>query len=729
MKSQIEKQKISDTLLENYMPYAMSVIVSRAIPEIDGFKPSHRKLLYTMYQMKLLKGHRTKSANVVGTTMKLNPHGDMAIYETMVRLTRGYDALLHPYVDSKGNFGKHSSRDMAFAASRYTEVKLAGIAAELFKDIDKDSVDFVDNYDGRMKEPVLLPTTYPNLLVNANRGIAVGMASNIPSFNLKEVCETTMALMKDPNHVISDTLIAPDFSTGGELLYDRSELEEIYRTGRGGVRLRGKWGTSKDGKRIEIKEIPYTTTVEAIIDKTIDLVKSNKIKGVSDVRDEMDLKGLCIAIDLKRGANVEEIVQQLYRYTPLEDSFSCNFNLLINGKPRVMGVKEILNEWIQFRMGCMKRQLQFEREKKTEKLHLLQGLERILLDIDQAIRIIRETEVEAEVIPRLMQAFRMDELQANYVADIRLRQLNREYLLNRTQEIFQLTEAIDDIDKTLKSERRLKTKISKELERVMKSYGSERRTTLVEKIKILEAKKIEETISDYEINVFVTEQGYIKKITPQSLRMANDQKLKEDDQIAQDFVARNINELLIFTNKTNVYKLRLHELTDTKASAMGEYLPSILEFDKGEFVLYTIMPDKYQGFMLFAYESGKIAKVPIESYQTVNNRRKLVKAYSDRAPLIWLQQVEEDLDLVVYRDHGPEARAMVFNTSLVNSKMTRNTVGVQVLRLNKTSKMTMVEKLEDSLMVGAEKFRKDRIPMAGESIKGKRRSVKQMTMF
>ena len=581
MKSKIEKQKISDTLLENYMPYAMSVIVSRAIPEIDGFKPSHRKLLYTMYQMRLLKGHRTKSANVVGTTMKLNPHGDQAIYETMVRLTRGYDALLHPYVDSKGNFGKHSSRDMAFAASRYTEVKLAGIAAELFKDIDKDAVDFVDNYDGQMQEPVLLPTTYPNLLVNANRGIAVGMASNIPSFNLKEVCQTTMALMKDPNHVINDTLIAPDFSTGGELLYDRAEMEEIYRTGRGGIRLRGKWNTSEDGKRIEIKEIPYTTTVEAIIDKTIDLVKSNKIKGVSDVRDEMDLKGLCIAIDLKRGANVEEIVQQLYRYTPLEDSFSCNFNLLINGKPRVMGVREILTEWIQFRMGCMKRQLQFERGKKAEKLHLLQGLERILLDIDQAIHIIRETEAEAEVIPRLMQAFRIDDLQANYVADIRLRQLNREYLLNRTQEIFQLREAIDEIDKILKSERRLKTKISKELERVTKSYGTARRTILVEKTKILEAKKIEEIISDYDVNVFVTEQGYVKKITTQSLRMASDQKLKEEDEIAQEFVTRNIEELVIFTNKSKVYKLRLHELSDTKASAMGEYLPSLLEFDKG----------------------------------------------------------------------------------------------------------------------------------------------------
>lgn len=728
MKAYIEQQKISDTLLENYMPYAMSVIVSRAIPEIDGFKPSHRKLLYTMYQMKLLKGQRTKSANVVGTTMKLNPHGDMAIYETMVRLTRGYDALLHPYVDSKGNFGKHSSRDMAFAASRYTEVKLTGISAELFKDIDKDAVDFVDNYDGQMKEPVLLPTTFPNLLVNANRGIAVGMASNIPSFNLKEVCETTMALLKDPNHSISETLLAPDFSSGGELLYDKSEIESIYRTGRGGVRLRGKCTYIEKEKRIEITEIPYTTTVEAIIDKTIDLVKNNKIKGIADVRDEMDLKGLRIAIDLKRGANADEIIQQLFRYTTLEDSFSCNFNILIDGRPRVMGVKEILTEWIRFRMACMKRQLAFERGKKADKLHLLQGLERILLDIDQAIRIIRETEEEAEVVPNLMQAFRIDELQANYVADIRLRQLNREYLINRTEEIFQLREAIEEIDKTLKSDRRLKSRISKELERIVKSYGTERRTALVEKVHAAN-NKVEEVIADYDVHVFVTEHGYIKKITPQSLRMASEQKLKDDDQIVQEFEARNVNEVMVFTNKHNVYKLQLNELPDTKASAMGSYLSSILEFDSGEYAIYTILPGKYQGFMLFAFESGKIAKVPMESYQTVNNRRKLVKAYSDRSSLVWLQQVNEDLDLVLYRDSGPEARAMVVNTELVNAKVTRNTVGVQVLRLNKQSRMTMVEKLEDSLLVGAEQYRKDRIPMAGDSIKGKRRSTKQMTMF
>lgn len=728
MKAYIEQQKISDTLLENYMPYAMSVIVSRAIPEIDGFKPSHRKLLYTMYQMKLLKGQRTKSANVVGSTMKLNPHGDMAIYETMVRLTRGYDALLHPYVDSKGNFGKHSSRDMAFAASRYTEVKLTGISAELFKDIDKDAVDFVDNYDGQMKEPVLLPTTFPNLLVNANRGIAVGMASNIPSFNLKEVCETTIELLKDPDYPISKSLIAPDFSSGGELLYDKSEMEDIYRTGRGSIRLRGKWSYQEKEKRIEITEIPYTTTVEAIIDKTIDLVKSNKIKGIADVRDEMDLKGLRIAIDLKRGADAEEIIQQLFRYTTLEDSFACNFNILIDGRPRVMGIKEILTEWIRFRQGCMKRQLAYERGKKAEKLHLLQGLERILLDIDQAIRIIRETEEESEVIPRLMQAFRIDEAQANYVADIRLRQLNREYLLNRTEEIFQLTEAIEEIDKTLKSERRLKTRISKELERIVKSYGVERRTTLVEKHKVAAA-KVEETIADYDVQVFVTEQGYIKKITPQSLRMASDQKLKDDDQVVQEFEARNVDEMMIFTNKCNVYKLQLSELEDTKASAMGDYLPSLLEFENGEFVLYTVKPDAYEGYMLFAFESGKIAKVPLESYQTVNNRRKLVKAYSDKAELIWLQHVSDDIDLVLYRDSGPEARAMVVNTGLINAKVTRSTVGVQVLRLNKLNRMTMVEKLEDSLLVGAEQYRKDRIPMAGDSIRGKRRSAKQMTMF
>jgi len=728
MKAYIEQQKISDTLLENYMPYAMSVIVSRAIPEIDGFKPSHRKLLYTMYQMKLLKGQRTKSANVVGSTMKLNPHGDMAIYETMVRLTRGYDALLHPYVDSKGNFGKHSSRDMAFAASRYTEVKLTGISAELFKDIDKDAVDFVDNYDGQMKEPVLLPTTYPNLLVNANRGIAVGMASNIPSFNLREVCETTIALLKNSDHPISETLIAPDFSSGGELLYDQSEIEAIYRTGRGSIKLRGKWSYQEKEKRIEITEIPYTTTVEAIIDKTIDLVKNNKIKGIADVRDEMDLKGLRIAIDLKRGANADEIMQQIFRYTPMEDSFSCNFNLLIDGRPRVMGIKEILTEWIRFRMGCMKRQLAYERGKKAEKLHLLQGLERILLDIDQAIRIIRETEEESEVIPRLMQAFRIDEAQANYVADIRLRQLNREYLLNRTEEIFQLTEAIEEIDKTLKSDRRLKTRISKELERIMKSYGAERRTTLVEKHKVIAA-KVEETVADYDVQVFVTEHGYIKKITPQSLRMASEQKLKDDDQIVQEFAARNVDEIMVFTNKCNVYKLQLSELSDTKASAMGQYLSSLLEFDSSEFVIYTIKPGAYEGYMVFAFESGKIAKVPMESYKTVNNRRKLVKAYNDKAPLIWLQHVNEDIDLVLYRDSGPEARAMVVNTSLVNAKVTRSTVGVQVLRLNKQNRMTMVEKLEDSLLVGAEQYRKDKIPMAGDSIKGKRRSTKQMTMF
>lgn len=673
----VEEERITDTLEKNYMPYAMSVIISRALPEIDGFKPSHRKLLYTMYKMGLLNGGRTKSANVVGQTMRLNPHGDSAIYDTMVRLARGNESLLYPYVDSKGNFGKAYSRDMAYAASRYTEVKLEPICNELFRDIDKNTVDFVPNYDNTMMEPTLFPTTFPSVLVNANVGIAVSMASNVCPFNLTEVCDTTIALLKNPEADVTETLLGPDFPGGGFLLKDADEFRKICETGRGSVKVRAKWNYDKAGGCIEVTEIPYSTTIEAIMDKIVDGIKQGKLREISYVRDETDLSGLKIAIDLKRGADPEKVMQKLFRMTPLQDSYSCNFNILIHGQPRVMGVKEILTEWITFREECVRRRIVYDLQRKREKLHLLEGLERILLDIDEAIRIVRETKEESEVVPNLMQGFSMDEIQAEYVAEIKLRHLNREYILRRTQEMEQLRTDIDSLQQTLESPKKIRAVIAKELKETAKKYGQPRKTQFCE-VDLQAESDPTMDIPDYPVHLFLSESGYFKKISPASLRMNAEQKLKEDDRIIAHWETTNRTELLFFTNQQQVYKTKASAFEDSKASLLGDYIPAKLGFDEGEFVVSVILTNDYSGMLLFVYENGKVAKVPLQSYATKTNRKKLANAYSDKSPLVTALPLLEEQN-VLLRSSGN--RALLFQTEELLPKTARNTQGVQVMTL------------------------------------------------
>ena len=718
------EQAISETLEINYMPYAMSVIVSRAIPEIDGFKPSHRKLLYTMYKMGLLSGGRTKSANIVGQTMRLNPHGDAAIYETMVRLARGNETLLHPFVDSKGNFGKVYSRDMAYAASRYTEAKLDAFAAEIFRDIDSDTVDMVDNYDATMKEPALLPTTFPNVLVSANQGIAVGMASNICSFNLKEVCDTTIALMENPDHDILETLPGPDFSTGGELLFDDATTREIYSTGRGSFKLRAKWRYVKEGNLIEVYEIPYSTTTEAVMDKVAELIKAGKIKEINDMRDETDLGGLKLTIDLKRGVEPEKLMQKLFRMTPLQDSFPCNFNILIAGMPRVMGVGEILEEWVAWRTECVKRRIFFQIQKKEDRLHLLKGLERILLDIDKAIKIIRETELDAEVIPNLMIGFGIDEIQANFVAEIKLRNINKEYILKQTKAISDLEKEIAELKGILKSHAKLQNVIIAELKRVSDAFGQPRKTEIVYESSLPEIEEEQEQVPDYPVTLFLSREGYLKKITAQSLRMSGEQKFKEGDSLRLSVETSNRAELLVFTDQFQCYKTRLADFEDGKASQLGDYLPQKLGMDPGESVIQVVLPGDYKGFVLFFFENGKVAKVPLSAYETKTNRKKLTGAYSDKSPLVEACALTEDTQMAVYTTDG---RAVIFSTAQLLPKTTRNTIGVSVVSLKKKAAVSQVQTLQNSGIVNQSRYRSRTIPAAGAPLKPEDAPEKQIS--
>ena len=713
---EIVQQDISDTLRQNFMPYAMSVIMSRAIPEIDGFKPSHRKLLYTMYKMGLLGPTRTKSANIVGQTMKLNPHGDAAIYDTMVRLARGYEALLHPYVDSKGNFGKAYSRDMAWAAPRYTEAKLEAICKELFQDIDKDTVDFVDNYDSTMKEPTLLPATFPSVLVNANTGIAVGMASNICPFNLAEVCRTTIALLRDPEADIFATMQAPDFPGGGQILFDRAQMENIYKTGRGSFRVRSRYSYDKSQNCIDVTQIPPTTTIEVIVERVIDLVKQGKLKEIADIRDETGMDGLKITIDLKRGTDPDKLMQKLFKLTTLEDSFACNFNVLIAGTPRVLGVRELLEEWTTFRVECVRRRTHFDLEKKREKLHLLQGLELILLDIDKAIRIVRETEEEAEVVPNLMIGFGIDQIQAEYVAEIKLRHLNREYILKRTQEIAELERDIAQLEGILASKAKVKGIIVKELEAVAQKYGQPRRSMILYADEVEEAEIVEE-VPDYPVHLFFTKEGYFKKITPQSLRMSGEQKLKEGDEITQQLEAQNTAELLFFSNKSQVYKMKAADFADTKASVLGEYIPARAQMDEGESAAYMAVTYQYDGFMLFFFENGKVAKVEMSAYQTKQNRKKLLNAYSDKSPLTAALYVREDCEVLLTASSG---RMLLFHTGLIAPKATKNTQGVQAMNLKKGQRLLRVQLYEEGMLQNPNRYKKNlpalgALPEAGEN--------------
>ena len=718
------EQPISETLELNYMPYAMSVIVSRAIPEIDGFKPSHRKLLYTMYKMGLLTGGRTKSANIVGQTMRLNPHGDAAIYETMVRLAKGNESLLHPFVDSKGNFGKVYSRDMAYAASRYTEAKLDPICAEVFRDIDSDTVDMVDNYDATMKEPTLLPTTFPNVLVSANQGIAVGMASNICSFNLKEICDTTIALMKNPDHDLLETLPGPDFSTGGELLFDENATRDIYTTGRGSFKLRAKWRYVKDGNLIEITEIPYTTATEVIMDKVAELIKAGKIREIADMRDETDLNGLKLTIDLKRGVEPEKLMQKLFRLTPLQDSFPCNFNILIGGMPRVMGVGEILQEWTAWRTECIKHRIFFQIQKKEERLHLLKGLARILLDIDKAIRTIRETELESEVVPNLMIGFGIDEIQANFVAEIKLRNINKEYILKQTKVIDQLEQEIADLQDTLNSSRKLKNVIIRELEAVSSKYGKPRKTEIIYDFQEAAVEEEEPAAADYAVTVFLSKEGYLKKITQQSLRMSGEQKFKEGDSLLLSKETTNRAEFLVFTDQFQCYKSRLSDFDDGKASLLGDYLPQKLGFEPGENMAALVFCGDYKGFVLFFFENGKVAKVSLSAYETKTNRKKLTGAYSDKSPLVSVMALEQDAQMVLYSSDG---RAMIFSTAQLLPKTTRNTQGVAVMTLKKKAVLTQAALLENSGIVNENRYRSKTIPTAGMLLKDEDSPDKQQT--
>lgn len=706
---EVVQQKIATTIEENYMPYAMSVILSRAIPEIDGFKPSHRKLLYTMYKMGLLTGGRTKSANIVGQTMRLNPHGDSAIYDTMVRLSRGYEALLHPYIDSKGNFGKFYSRDMAWAASRYTEAKLDSICSELFKDIDKDTVDFVDNYDNTMKEPALLPATYPSVLVNANTGIAVGMASSICSFNLKEICDTTIALMKNADHDISSTLPAPDFSGGGQIIYDKRVFDEIYKTGRGSFKMRSKYSYDKSANCLDITGIPQSTTSEAIIEKVIQLVKAGKLKEISDIRDETGLDGLKITIDLKRGTDPDKLMLKLYKMTPLEDSFSCNFNVLIGGVPRVLGIKELLDEWIAFRVECVRRRTYFDLNKKKDKLHLLKGLQAILLDIDKAIKIVRETPEESRVVPNLMAGFGIDELQAEYVAEIKLRHLNREYILKRTEEIENLEKEIAELEGVLASKAKIKKIIEKELAEVGKRFGQPRKSILIYADEIQTADE-EEEAPDYSVNIFYTKEGYFKKILPQSLRMSSEQKLKEGDSVAYSNECSNNDELLFFTDKAQVYKTKVNEFKETKASTLGDYVPAKLNMDEGENSIYAVNTKDYKGYMIFAFENGKIAKVPLSAYETKTNRKKLTGAYSDKSPIADIIYVKEDCEIMLTSSQG---RVLLFNTGAIAEKASRSTIGVNVLALKKGHRLISAKLYKEGDLAKPSRYRTKTLPAAG----------------
>ena len=724
LKAEVLEQPITRTLEVNYMPYAMSVIVSRAIPEIDGFKPSHRKLLYTMYKMGLLTGGRTKSANIVGQTMRLNPHGDSAIYETMVRLSRGYEALLHPFVDSKGNFGKAYSRDMAYAASRYTEAKLDGFCQELFRDIDSDTVDFVDNYDSTMKEPSLLPTTFPNVLVSANNGIAVGMASNICGFNLREVCNAAVARIKNPDCDLKEYLLAPDFPSGGELVYKEQDISSIYETGRGSVRVRGKWRYVKEGNLVEIYEIPYTTTTEAIIDKVSELIKGGKIKEINDMRDETDLNGLKLTIDLKRGADPDKLMAKLLRMTTLQDSFPCNFNILIGGFPKVMGVGEILEEWTAWRTECVRRRIYHTLGKKKDKLHLLQGLQKILLDIDRAIAIIRETELEEEVVPNLMIGFGIDQIQAEYIAEIKLRNINREYILKRTQETAALEREIGELEDTVNSVRKVKAIIVQELENVAKKYGQERKTTIVYD-DTLESIEEEDETPDYPVTMFVTRDGYLKKITPQSLRMSGEQKLKEGDRLVAAMETSNRAELLVFTDRFQVYKASLWEFDDSKASVLGDYLPAKLGFEEGESVVQVCLPGDYSGFMLFAFENGKAAKVALSAYDTKSNRRRLTGAYSDKSPLRAILCLPQETDLAFYSTDG---RVLVVDTALLSAKTTRTTIGVATLTLRKKALLDRVVRLGDTQIHSVTRYRSKALPAAGAILKDEDSEEKQLSL-
>ena len=705
----IVEQPIVSTIRENFMPYAMSVILSRAIPEIDGFKPSHRKLLYTMYKMGLLTGGRTKSANIVGATMKLNPHGDSAIYDTMVRLSRGYEALLHPYVDSKGNFGKFYSRDMAWAASRYTEAKLAPICNELFRDIDKDTVDFVDNYDNTMKEPSLLPTVFPSVLVNANTGIAVGMASNICSFNLKEICETTAALIRDPNHDIKSTLPAPDFIGGCQIIYDEKVINQVYETGRGSIKLRAKYAYDKSANCIDVLSIPSTTTCEVIIEKIIDLVKQGKVKEISDIRDETGIDGLKITIDLKRGTNPDKLMAKLFKLTTLEDSFACNFNVLIGGVPMVLGVKELLEEWIAFRIECVKRRTFYDRTKKADKLHLLKGLEKILLDIDKAIKIIRETDEEIEVVPNLMIGFGIDKTQAEYVAEIKLRHLNREYILKRTQDIENLEKEIAELDDILKSKARVKTIIVKELKAIADKYGQPRRSLIIYEDTAVYVEE-KETVDDFACTFFFTKEGYFKKIKPLSLRMGSNQKLKDGDEIIQTIELSNDCDLLFFSDKAQVYKAKANDFSDTKASALGDYVAAKLGMDEGENAVYMVATKDYKGIMLFGFENGKLAKIPLESYATKTNRKKLTNAYSDKSRLATAMFIDEDKDILLKASSG---RMLLVHTGALALKTTRSTQGVAVMKLKKGHTLFEITEYKEGMFKKPQRYRTRSLPALG----------------
>ena len=720
----VVEQPITDTLETNYMPYAMSVIVSRAIPEIDGFKPSHRKLLYTMYKMGLLTGARTKSANIVGQTMRLNPHGDAAIYDTMVRLSRGYGALLTPFVDSKGNFGKVYSRDMAWAAPRYTEAKLAPICAELFQDIDSDTVDFVENYDNTMLEPALLPTTFPNILVSANTGIAVGMASQFCGFNLKEVCETAVAYLKNPACDLTETLLAPDFPTGGQLLYDGNIIRELYESGRGSVRVRAKYRYVKAENLIEVYEIPYSTTTEAILDKVAELIKSGKIREIADMRDETDLSGLKLAIDLKRGTDPDKLMAKLFKLTTLEDAFACNFNVLIAGMPKVLGVRQILEEWCAWRTESVRRRLYFVLGKKRDKLHLLKGLQRILLDIDKAIRIIRETEEEAEVIPNLMIGFGIDQVQAEYVAEIKLRNINKEYILKRTRETDALRDEIDDLEDTLNDPRRVKKILVDELTAAAKKYGEPRKTEILYEHQQMELPE-EEPEAEYPVRLFLSREGYLKKITPQSLRMSGEQKYKEGDGPRQSFETTSNAELMLFTDRCQVYKVRLGEFEDSKASVLGDYLPAKLRMEDGESVIYALLPGDYSGSLLYLYENGKAARIELTAYQTASNRRKLTGAYSDKAPLAAILRLMEDGEVAVYSD---EPRCLILHTALLAPKTTRSSQGVAVMTLKKNRRLTGARFLAETAIQNPARYRVRSLPAAGALLKGEDNGEKQLTL-
>ena len=727
LRAAVVEQPITDTLETNYMPYAMSVIVSRAIPEIDGFKPSHRKLLYTMYKMGLLTGARTKSANIVGQTMRLNPHGDAAIYDTMVRLSKGYGALLTPFVDSKGNFGKSYSRDMSWAAPRYTEAKLSAICGEIFKDIDSDTVDFVDNYDNTMKEPALLPTTFPNILVSANSGIAVGMASQFCGFNLKEVCDTAVAYLKNPDCDLTETLLAPDFPTGGELIFDTDAIRDIYNTGRGSVRVRAKYRYVKDQNLLEIYEIPYSTTVEAILDKVAELIKAGKAKEISDMRDETDLSGLKLAIDLKRGVDPDKLMAKLYKLTPLEDAFACNFNVLIAGSPKVLGIRQILEEWTAWRTDSVKRRIFFVLGKKKEKLHLLKGLKRILLDIDKAIRIIRETEEEAEVIPNLMIGFGIDQVQAEYVAEIKLRNINKEYILKRTRETDALRDEIDDLEDLLNSPKRVKKVIVEELNAAAKKYGEPRRTSIVYPHEITSYTPEEEQKEEYPVSIFLSREGYFKKITPASLRMNSEQKFKEGDALRQTFETTSNAEVMFFTDHCQVYKTRLGEFDDAKASVLGDYLPTKLKMDAGENVIFMVLPGAdYAGSLLFFYENGKVARIEMKAYQTASNRRKLTGAYSDKSPLACIRRLDEDCELAVYSN---EPRCLIFHTALLAPKTTRSAQGVAVMTLKPKYHLETVLLSEETSITNRTRYRVRAIPAAGALVREEDSEDQQISLL